>query len=156
MSFRSIKPFFVEMITFLFVTTTIFIGLLVCNLIEVYFYANILTISVVGLILVLFISLFSKTIPIGIRATCDFLSQNVQEDTYVFLKIQPYRASIFTERFTTNHERSYGMYYLIQTKKENQIHTFISSAYVDLIEGKTYLISSGRSSNIFLNSKSAV
>ena len=156
MSFSSIKPFLVEMITFLFVVITVFIGLLVCNLVEIIIHPHLLTITAFGLLLIIFISLFSKIVPIGIRAIFDFLFQNVREDTYVFIRTQPYRASVFTEKSTANYGRSYGMYYLVQVKKENQIYTFISAGYVDLVEGESYLIKSGQSSSIYLNSKLVV
>lgn len=151
MKFKSIKPFFAEMMFFLFVVAFTFVGLLACNWVEIIIHTNLLTITAIGFVLISFISLFSKIVPIGVRATFDFLFQSVKEDTYIFLRTQPLRASVFTEKFTSDGGRSYGMYYLIQTQKENEIYTFISPSYIDLVENGSYIIKSGRTSNVFLS-----
>ena len=77
---------------------------------------------------------------------------NTKEDVYEFLSEQPYKASVFTEKFGHCRERSFGMYYLIHLRKDNEIYTLISSSYVDLVKGKKYRVKSGRSSKIFLSS----
>ena len=149
--FTSVKAFLVEMLVFLFITAFVFVCLLACGWVEIIIHTNLLTITAIGFVLISFVSLFSKIVPIGVRATFDFLFQSVQEDTYIFLRTQPLRASVFTEKFTSDGGRSYGMYYLIQTQRENEIHTFISPCYIDLVENEVYVIKSGRTSNVFLS-----
>lgn len=152
MKFKMIKPFVVELITFTFVVSVTCIALIAGNFIEIIFHMHLLTIVAVGLVLALLLSLFSRIVNTGVKALADFLFQKTKEDVYVFLKEQPYKASVFTEKFGYSRERFVGMYYLIHLKKGNEIYTLISSTYIDLVEGKTYRVKSGRSSNIFISS----
>lgn len=152
MTFKMIKPFVLEFITFIFVVSTICIALITGNFIEIIFHVHLLTVVVVILVFASLLSLFSRIVSTGVKALTDFVLQNTKEDVYVFVKEQPYKASAFTEKFGYFHERSVGMYYLIHLKKGNEMYTLISSSYVDLIEGKTYRVKSGSSSNIFLSS----
>ena len=152
MTFKMIKPFVLEFITFIFGVSTICIALITGNFIEIIIHVHLLTVVVVILVFASFLSLFSRIVSTGVKALTDFVLQNTKEDVYVFVKEQPYEASIFTEKFGDFHERSVGMYYLIHLKKGNEMYTLISSSYVDLIEGKTYRVKSGSSSNIFLSS----
>lgn len=150
MKFRIIKPFVVEMFTFVFVISSLFICLLMCNLIEVIIHVHLLTVTAISFVFISFISLFSKIVTTGFSALFDFFFQNIREGEYIFLEEQPYRASIFTEKFGHDHEPSYGVYYLIHVKKENEIRTFISPSYVELIKDEMYLIKFGKSSKILI------
>lgn len=150
MDFKVVRPFIMEMITFIFVISGVLICLSVCNLIEITVHAHLLTVTAIVVVFSSLISLFSRIVPTGFSAVFDFAFQRVKEDTYVFLKIQPYRASIFTEKYNHNNERSLGMYYLVHVKKGTEIYTFISPSYVDLVKGEQYLIKSGQSSKIFI------
>lgn len=152
MKFKMIKPFVIEFVTFVFVISTICIALLVGNYIEIIFHMHLLTVTAVVIILASLLSLFSRIVNTGVKALVDFAFQSTKEDVYVFLNEQPYLASIFTEKFGHKHERYVGMYYLIHLKKGKEICTLISASYVDFVEGKTYRVKSGRSSNIFLSS----
>ena len=152
MKFKTIKPFVIELITFVFVISVIIIGLLVGDFIEISFHMHLITIIAIALIIIPLLSLFSRIVNLGVRALVDFVFQKTKEGVYEFLDEQPYEASVFTEKVGKNHERSFGMYYLIHLKKGNEVYTLISASYVDLIKGKTYIIKSGWSSNIFLNS----
>lgn len=152
MAFKMIKPFIVELITFIFVVSVICIALITGNFIEIIFHMHLVTVVAIVLVLTSLLSLFSRIVNTGVKALTDFMFQNTKEDVYVFLKEQPYKASVFTEKFSYCHERSVGMYYLIHLKKGEKIYTLISSSYIDFVEGKTYRVKSGYSSNIFLSS----
>ena len=152
MTFKMIKPFVIEFITFIFVVSAICIGLITGNFIEIIFHVHLLTVVSVALVFTSLLSLFSRIVSTGVKALTDFIFQSTKEDVYVFLKEQPYQASVFAQEFGSSRKRSVGMYYLIHLKKGKEIYTLISSSYVDFVEGKTYRVKSGRSSNIFLSS----
>lgn len=152
MSFKTIKPFAVELITFIFVVSVICGALIAGNFVEIILHIHILTVTVVLFVLFALLSLFSRIVNTGVRVLVDFAFQSTKEDVYVFINEQPYKASIFTEKFGSSHERSFGMYYLIHLRKGAETYTLISTSYIDLVEGKTYKIKSGRSSNVFLSS----
>lgn len=152
MTFKKIKPLVIEMITFVFAVCVILVALTVGKFIEVHINAHLLTIVSIIIVFTLLISSFSRIVNLGVRALTDFAFQHTIEDVYVFLNIQPYKASVFTEKFGPNHERSIGMYYLVHLKKGQQMYTLISPLYVELVAGKTYRIKSGRSSHVFLSS----
>ena len=155
MKFRTIKPFVIELLTFIFVVGCVIIGLLTGNLIEITFHMHLLTLTALALLLVSLVSLFSRIVNTGIRALMDFVFQSVKEDCYTFLGEQPYKASIFTEKFRHNHETSYGMYYLLHLRKGKEVYTYISSSYVDLVGGETYIIKTGCSSKVFISANLA-
>ena len=140
------------MITFLFVICGIFVGLLSGRIIEVVVHIHVLTVSAIVLVSTALLSLFSKIVTTGIKATVDFMLQSTKEFECIFLKIEPWRASIFTE-ICEGSGHSYGVYYLIHTKIDGKVHTFISTKYVELAEGASYIIKSGRSSNVYLESR---
>lgn len=150
MTFRMIKPFVVELITFVLVLGVVFGALLVGEWIEITFHIHLLTVVAVAFVFVALLSLFSRIVNTGIRALTDYIFQSVIEDSYTFLNEQPYKASIFTEKFYDNHERAVGMYYLVHFEKDDKIYTYISPSYIKLEEGKVYSVKAGRSSHIFL------
>ena len=98
MTFKKIKPFVMELVTFLFVVGGILGGLLAENFIEITFRANILTIAAFLLFLFGGLMLFSRVVTTGIRALIDFIFQRIKEDDYVFLEERPYVATVFTEK----------------------------------------------------------
>ncbi len=153
MKFKSIKPFVMEFVTFVFVIVVILTSFLVGNFIEIRVKMHLLTVAALIVVTVVFIALFSRVVNTGVKALVDFALQRIKEDTYVFLLEQPYKASIFAEKCGHSHERSVGMYYLIQAKKDDEVFTFISPIYLELVEGKAYIITSGRSSHIIVNSQ---
>lgn len=153
MKFRTIKPFVIELLTFIFVIGCVTIGLFAGNFIEITFHMHLLTLTALALLFVSLVSLFSRIVNTGVRALMDFVFQNIKEDCYTFLDEQPYKASVFTEKFGHNHETSYGMYYLLHLRKGEEVYTFISASYVDLVEGELYIIKTGCSSKVFVSAK---
>lgn len=153
MSFKMIRPFVVEMITFILVVGTILVALIAGNFIEIIIHMHLLTVGAICFVLVWLIALFSRIVNTGVKALTDFLFQSTKEDIYIFLNEQPYRASIFAEKFGHDHDRSVGMYYLIHFKKEEEIFTLISPSYVHFVEGKAYRVKFGRASNILLETE---
>lgn len=150
--FKIIRPFIIELLTFIFVICGIFLGLLAGNYIEIIFHINLFTIGIITIVVLFIILYFSRVVNIGVKALIDFIFQQTKQGKYIFIRQLPYQASIFTEKFGPNHKRSLGMYYLIQVKNCEQIYTFISPSYVELEEGKVYIITSARSSHILLYS----
>lgn len=84
MTFKMIKPFIVELITFAFVLCAIFGALLVGECIEITFHMNLLTVFATIVVFASLLSLFSRIVSTGIRALTDYIFQNVVEDSYVF------------------------------------------------------------------------
>ncbi len=151
MKFKSVKPFIFEMLTLLFVISLIIAGLLIRDNIQISW--DLLTIGVVVCVFVIHLLLFSRIVPLGIRALVDYICQNTEENTFVFLKEEPYEASMFTEKFGKDHKRHIGMYYLIHLKNSKEISTFISPVYVDFDENKKYKVKYGKCSKIFISSE---
>lgn len=149
--FQKIKPFIAELAVLILVISGILFGLLKGNFIEITFHAHFITIFFFLMILVLFLFLFSRVINLGVRSLMDYIFQNVKVDQYTFIKEIPYKASVFSEKYNSCSERTLGMYFLIQAKKDNAIVTFISPDYLELSEGKTYKIQSAACSHIVLN-----
>ena len=98
MKFKSIKPFVMEFVTFVFVIVVILTSFLVGNFIEIRVKMHLLTVAALIVVTVVFIALFSRVVNTGVKALVDFALQRIKEDTYVFLLEQPYKASIFAEK----------------------------------------------------------
>ena len=151
MKFRMIKPFVVEMITFIFVIAGILGSLLIGDFVEISFRIHLITISLFIIIFLIILYLFSRVINIGVRTLLDYFLKSIKEDEYILLKIEPYKASVFTEKFGGNKETSLGMYYLIHAKKNDKVYTFLSSQYIGMEEEKKYKIKYGQYSHVFLD-----
>lgn len=151
MNFEIIKPFVTEMLIFVFTVCCIFIGLLAGSYVEITIHMHLLTFAAIVLVFTALISLFSRIMNTGIRALLDFVFQKTKEDTYVFLDVQPYKASVFSECFKSDRERAYGMYYLVHMKKNVKVYTFLSPTYIELIEGKQYAVRTGSLSGLFID-----
>lgn len=134
--FKIIKPFVTEMVILLFVVAGVTVGLLTGKFIEITIKLHLITIAFIIIVIGLFLALFSRVVNLGARALFDFIFQSTKLDNYEFIKELPYYASVFSEKFGPNSERSYGMYYLIQVKKDDEILTFISPFFLDLKPAK--------------------
>ena len=152
MTFKMIKPFVVELITFIIVVSVVCITFIISDSIEIIIHKDFWIVVAVVLVFVSLLSLFSRIITTGVKALVDFMFQTTKDDVYVFLDEQPYQASIFTEKNGDDGERSFGMYYLIHLEKGGEIYALISPSYVKLVEGHWYQVKSGRFSYIFLSS----
>ena len=134
--FKMIKPFVTEMLILFFVVAGVTVGLLTGKFIEITIKPHFIPIASLIIVIGLFLSLFSRVVNLGVRAMFDYMFQSTKTDSYEFIKELPYHASVFSEKFAANSERSYGMYYLIQVKKGDKVFTFISSSFLDLKTGK--------------------
>ncbi len=150
MKFKQISPFIYEMLVFLFVVMSVFVGLLSGKFITISIRVHILTISASILVFVPFVSLFSRIISTGSRVLFDFVFQKTKEINCVFLKTEPFKASVFTEKIERNSERSIGLYYLVHVRDGKHIKTLLSSKYIHLNEGNNYLFKTGKTSNVIL------
>lgn len=148
--FDRIKPFVMEMFIFILVIILIFGGLLAGNFIEISIRIHLLTVTVFVILCVLLLSLFSRIVNMGIRALVDFFMQSALEEEYEFLRMEAFKASVFTEKISKEKKRDLGIYYLIHAKKGSEIYTFISPDYIDITEGKVYRIRTGKASKILL------
>ena len=149
--FKMIKPFIEEMLILIFVAVVVTVGLLLEKFIEITIKPHLLSITAFVIVIGLFLFLFSRVINLGIKAIIDYIFQRTKTGSYEFIKELPYRASVFSEKFTANADRSYGMYYLLQVKKDDKILTFISSSFLDLETGKKYIFKTAASSCIVLD-----
>ncbi len=145
-----IKPFVAEMLILLFVVVSVIVGLLTGEFIEITIKPHLITLAFFIIVIGLFLSVFSRVINLGVRAIFDYIFQSTKTGNYEFIKTLPYHASVFSEKFAANTERSYGMYYLIQVKKDDQMLTFISSSFLDLKTGKRYIFKTTALSHIVL------
>ena len=148
--FKMIKPFVTEMLILLFVVVSIIVGLLTGKFIEITIKPHLITFSFFLIAIGLFLSLFSRVINLGARAMFDYIFQSTKTDNYEFIEELPYRASVFSEKFASDSKQTYGMYYLIQVKKDGKVSTFISSSFLDLKPGKKYILKTTTSSHIVL------
>ena len=149
--FKIIKPFVEEMLILFFVVVGVTVGLLSGKFIEITIKPHLLSITASVIVIGLFLFLFSRVINLGVKAIIDYIFQRTKTGSYVLIKELPYRASVFSEKFTADADRSYGMYYLLQMKKDDKVLCFISSSYLDLKTGKEYIIKSAASSCIVLD-----
>lgn len=149
--FKIVKPFVMEMLVFLFVFVVVTIGLLTGNYIEITINPNFITISLIVILIALFLGLFSRVVNIGFRALFDFVFQRSKTYNCLFINELPYRASVFSEKFNKNNELSYGMYYLIHMKNDEETLTFVSPVYLGLDAGKRYTFRIASSSHIVLD-----
>ena len=148
--FKMIKPFIFELFSLLFAIAFVSYVLLAYRFIQIKIRVHLMTITLIIILAVQFISLFSRIVTIGVRALIDYFFQNVKEDNYIFYKEEAYEASSFTEKYDKNRERQVGMYYLIQAKKENEMYTFISPQYIEMTEGEEYRLKTANFSKILL------
>ena len=151
MSFKTIKPFIMEFIILIFVVIGGAVLLLVGNIIKIHINKSVILVIASIIIFFVIISLFSRIVNITIRALIDYISQKTKSDDYIFIKEESYQASMFTEKYDRNHNSVIATYYLIHTKKNNKVYTFLSSSYLEMKEGKMYTIKSGKYSNILTN-----
>lgn len=150
MSFKVIRPFVYEMISLLLIIFIIS-GLLWLGLVEIRIHRHILTIGFVFVIVLPLCFSFIRIMNLGIRSLFDYFFRLTVTDIYVFLEIQPYKASHLREKVDSDHTRITQYYYLIQVKKNDKNYTFISSSYVEMMKGTSYAITTGRFSNVFVN-----
>lgn len=82
----------------------------------------------------------------------DYIFQRTKEGEFKIIKILPYKASVFTERYGHKGEKysSVGVYYLYKVKNHNNEFCFISSHYLNLYEGNIYTIKVGALSSIIV------
>lgn len=152
MKFAQIKPFVIEMITFVFAVSMIFIALLSGKILEIHFHVHLLIVVALLVVLISLISLFSRIVTTGIKVLVDYLLQTTTTIQAEFVAEHPYRASIFAEENTREGVKTFGMYYLIQLKKEDQIFTILAPVFVEFKEGVRYTVTFGRTSRVFLAS----
>lgn len=153
--FKKIKPFVAETAVSLFVMILIPVGLLCSGLIEVTVRLHVLTVALGVLLFVLLLFLLFRVIRWGVKALFDYIFQRTRTDTYEFVQQLPYRASLFSEKWVTHTERSVGMYYLIQAKKDAGAVTLISPEFLALTAGNNYVFETAAFSRIIIGCSDA-
>ena len=149
--FKTIRPFIEELAVLLFVVFLIIEGFLFTNLVEIKIKAHYLTIVAIAIVGVYFFSLFYNVVNLGLKALFDYIFQRTTTEKFTFIKQEPIRASGLLEKYNRKGQKIRCIYHLINVKKENDLYTFWSSNYADLIEGKVYEITFATSSGILLN-----
>lgn len=152
MKFKTVRPFVLEMFVFIFVIVGIVFGVLVGNYIEIHFNMHLITVAFIILVMVILISYSSRIINLGIRAMLDYVFQHVKEEEVKIIKVLPYRASVFAEKYGRKGEihSSIGMYYLYQVKSHRGKFELISPYYLDLCEGSSYIVKVAMLSSIIV------